>query len=79
MLDMCYADDNFIPTSWVECAIFSNFDLPKSIMPGLLTGIAGNINGTDPAAPNTNRVGTGTGVFTLGSPREIEFRLKIAF
>ena len=35
--------------------------------------------GADPASHNTNRVGVGTGVFTLGSPREIEFSLKIAF
>ena len=58
---------------------FANFDLPTSIMSGLLTGTAGTINGTDPLAHNTNRVGVGTGVFTLGSPREIEFSLKIAF
>jgi hypothetical protein len=58
---------------------FANFDLPTSMMSGLLTGTAGTINGTDPAAHNTNRVGVGTGVFTLGSPREIEFSLKIAF
>jgi hypothetical protein len=58
---------------------FANFDLPTSIMSGLLTGTAGTINGTDPAAHNTNRVGLGTGVFTLGSPREIEFSLKISF
>ena len=58
---------------------FANFDLPTSMMSGLLTGTAGTINGTDPLAHNTNRVGVGTGVFTLGSPREIEFSLKIAF
>ena len=58
---------------------FANFDLPTSIMSGLLTGTAGTINGTDPAGHNTNRVGVGSGVFTLGSPREIEFSLKIAF
>jgi hypothetical protein len=58
---------------------FANFDLPTSIMSGLLAGTAGTINGTDPAAHNTNRVGVGTGVFTLGSPREIEFSLKITF
>ena len=58
---------------------FANFDLPTSIMSGLLTGTAGTINGTDPVAHNTNRVGVGTGVFTLGSPREIEFSLKIVF
>jgi hypothetical protein len=58
---------------------FANFDLPTSPMSGLLAGTAGTINGTDPAAHNTNRVGVGPGVFTLGSPREIEFSLKITF
>jgi hypothetical protein len=58
---------------------FANFDLPTSIMSGLLTGTAGTIDGTGPASHNTNRVGVGTGVFTLGSPCEIEFSLKIAF
>jgi|SRR5580700_2674485 hypothetical protein len=58
---------------------FANFDLPTSIMSGLLSGTAGTINGTDPLAHNTNRVGVGTGVFTLGSPREIVFRLKITY
>lgn len=58
---------------------FANFDLPTSIMSGLLTGTAGTINGTNPAAHNTNRVGVGTGVFTFGSPREIEFSLKVTF
>jgi hypothetical protein len=58
---------------------FSNFDLPSSTMSGLLAGTAGTINGTDPAAHNTNRVGVGSGVFTLGSPRQIEFSLKVIF
>jgi hypothetical protein len=58
---------------------FSNFDLPSSTMSGLLAGTAGTINGTDPAAHNTNRVGVGSGAFTLGSPRQIEFSLKVIF
>ena len=58
---------------------FSNFDLPTSTMSGLLAGTAGTINGTGSAAHNTNRVGVGTGVFSLGSPRQIEFSLKIIF
>ena len=58
---------------------FANFDLPTSIMSRLLTGTASTINGTDLLAHNTNRVGVGTGVFTLGSPREIEFSLKITY
>jgi hypothetical protein len=57
----------------------ANFDLPTSIMSGRLPGTAvpGTINGPDPAAHHTSRVGVETGVFTLGSPCEIEFRLKI--
>jgi hypothetical protein len=58
---------------------FVNFDLPTSMMSGLLTGQAGSINGTNYAGHSTNRVGAGTGVFTLGSPRQIEFGLKVIF
>jgi hypothetical protein len=58
---------------------FANFDLPTSMMSGLLTGTAGAINGTNYAGQQVNRVGVGTGVYTLGSPRETEFSLKIIF
>ena len=58
---------------------FVNFDLPTSMMSGLLTGQTGSINGTDYAGHFTNRVGAGTGVYTLGSPRQIEFGLKVVF
>jgi hypothetical protein len=58
---------------------FVNYDLPTSMMSGLLTGQAGSVNGTNPIAHDANRVGAGTGVFTLGSPRQIEFGLKINF
>jgi len=58
---------------------FVNFDLPTSMMSGLLTGQTGSINGTNYAGHFTNRVGAGTGVFTLGSPRQIEFGLKVVF
>jgi hypothetical protein len=58
---------------------FSNFDLPGSMMSGLLTGGAGSINGTNKAGHFVNRVGVGTGVYTLGSPRELEFGLKLTF
>ena len=56
-----------------------NFDLPTSMMSGLLNGTVGAVNGTDYADHFTNRVGAGTGVFTLGSPRQIEFGLKVNF
>jgi hypothetical protein len=58
---------------------FANFDLPTSMMSGLLTGSTGTINGTNYAGQLVNRVGVGTGVYTLGSPRETEFSLKIVF
>ena len=58
---------------------FANFDLPTSMMSGLLTGSTGSINGTNYGGQLVNRVGVGTGVYTLGSPRETEFSLKIIF
>jgi hypothetical protein len=58
---------------------FANFDLPSNTLNGLLTGAVGQINGTDAAGHNINRVGVGTGVFALGSPRQIEFGLQLSF
>ena len=58
---------------------FVNFDLPTSMMSGLLTGSTGTINGTNYAGHFVNRVGVGTGVYTLGSPRQIEFGMKVTF
>jgi hypothetical protein len=58
---------------------FANFDLPSATLNGLLTGAAGQINGTNVAGHNIDRVGVGTGVFALGSPRQIEFGLQLSF
>jgi hypothetical protein len=58
---------------------FANFDLPGNALDGLLTGAAGQINGTTRVAHNVNRVGVGTGVYSLGAPRQIEFGLRITF
>ncbi len=58
---------------------FANFDLPGNTLTGLLLGSAGSINGTIYADHNVNRVGVGSGVFALGSPRQIEFGLTITF
>jgi hypothetical protein len=58
---------------------FANFDLPANMMNGLLTGAAGRINGTTRVDHNVNRVGVGTGVYSLGAPRQIEFGLRITF
>jgi len=58
---------------------FVNFDLPESMLSGSLSGAPGSINGTNYAGHFVNRVGVGTGVYTLGSPRETEWGLKIEF
>lgn len=58
---------------------FANFDLPGSMMSGLLTGSTGTINGTDYPGHFVNRVGVGTGVSSQGSPRAIEFGLSLTF
>jgi Carboxypeptidase regulatory-like domain len=58
---------------------FANFDAPTSMLSGLLNGGSGSINGTAPPDHFVNRVGVGTGVYTLGSPRQTEFSLKIDF
>lgn len=58
---------------------FANFDLPGMALNGLLTGVAGQINGTTSVAHNIDRVGVGTGVYSLGAPRQIEFGLRLTF
>jgi hypothetical protein len=67
---------------------FSNFDPSVSPLGGILNGSACSINGTvrhltsasqDQYDCLSDRVGLGTGVFGLGSPRQIEFFLKLSF
>jgi len=53
--------------------------LPGNALNGLLTGAAGQINGTNSEAHNITRVGIGTGVYSLGVPRQIEFGLRLSF
>jgi hypothetical protein len=57
----------------------SNFDGPNNPLSGALTGTPGSVNGTAGTQPNSNRLGLGSGVFALGSPRVIEFSLKMSF
>ena len=58
---------------------FANFDLPGTALNGLLTGAAGQINGTTSRGHNVDRVGVGTGVYSLGAPRQVEFGLRLTF
>ena len=58
---------------------FANFNIPGNVLSGILTGGAGSLNGTNYSSANSVRVGVGTGVFSLGAPRTIEFGLKVTF
>jgi hypothetical protein len=58
---------------------FANFDLPGMALNGLLTGAAGQINGTNRTGHDVDRVGVGTGVYSLGAPRQLEFGLRLMF
>jgi hypothetical protein len=63
---------------------FANFDPPKNTLSGVLSTVGqlptvGTLNGTSGQQPNSLRVGLGSGVFGLGSPRVAEFMLKITF
>jgi hypothetical protein len=58
---------------------FSNFDGPANPLSGVLSAAPGSVNGTPGEQPNSNRLGLGSGVFALGSPRVIEFSLKVTF
>jgi hypothetical protein len=60
---------------------FGNF----SRLSGLLSGASGSANGTfstrNGSNPDLNsvRVGTGSGVFAVGAPRQVEFGLRVTF
>src|SRR5262249_18501457 len=58
---------------------FSNFNIPGNVLTGILLGGPGSVNGTTRADTAAGRGGVGTGVFSLGAPRTIEFGLKLGF
>ncbi len=66
---------------------FRNWDASGNTLSGALSGQGGSINGTfgnllaNPTSTQTraNAIGTGTGVFSLGAPRAIEWGLKFNF
>ena len=66
----------------------ANFDGPANPLSGALTPlpvtgppnyIPGTLNGTSGEQPSSNRLGLGSGVFALGSPRALEFSVKFKF
>ena len=50
-------------------------------MSGILSGplAGGSINGTDKAGRESFRIGNGTGVYSLGAQRQIEFGMRVTF
>ena len=63
---------------------FSNFDGPAAPFSSILDGNPGSPNGTTSALEhgingNSLRLGLGSGVNALGSPRALEFELKLKF
>ncbi len=57
----------------------ANFDGPGNKLGGILNGGAGEVNGTTAVNRSATRTGPGSGVFTLGSPRQLEFGVKVVF
>lgn len=69
-------------------ANFANFDAPQLLLSGVLdaspgrslnnsTSNCGSIPGLCTA--RTNRIGPGSGVYSLGAPRQLEFQLRLTF
>jgi hypothetical protein len=60
---------------------FGNFDSSSNLMTGDLGAFGGSINGTSLSHGDheTTRVGAGTGVNTIGAPRQMEFGMRITF
>ena len=67
---------------------FANFDLPPLLLSGVLDGSPGRaLNNATESCGNipsictarANRVGLGSGVYSLGSPRQLEFELRLSF
>jgi hypothetical protein len=59
---------------------FANYNLPPNTMNGILFGSGnGSINGTTHSDQESFRVGNGTGVYSLGAARQLEFGLRLVF
>ena len=56
----------------------ANFDPIDNPLSGILSGLAGSVNGTPPRF-RANRFGLGTGSFSPGIPRAVQFSLRLRF
>jgi hypothetical protein len=50
-----------------------------SYLGSILNGGAGEVNGTTAANRFATRTGPGSGVFTLGAPKQVEFGVRVVF
>jgi len=57
----------------------ANFDGSGQLISGVLNAQQGSLNGTTYSGQTAQRVGVGTGVYSLGAPRVAEFGLKVTF
>ncbi len=57
---------------------FANYDLPASILKGVLTGLPGSINGTTPEN-RTNLAGVTGGTMSLGAPLSWQLSVRVSF
>jgi len=70
----------FTPTvSFYNVFNSANFNSPTNLLSGVLNGTSGSANGTPGQQPAADRIGLGSGVFSLGAPRMAEFTLKLRF
>lgn len=58
---------------------FANFDGPGNRLSGALNGTVGSVNGTAAIDRAANRIGPGSGVFSLAAPRQLQFGVKLTF
>jgi len=56
-----------------------NFDASGNRLLGVLNGAVGTVNGTTATERVTNRIGPGSGTFSFGAPRQIQFGLRLTF
>jgi hypothetical protein len=58
---------------------FANFDSPANKLSSVLNNVPGNALNATTAQNRTNRTGTGSGVFALGAPRQMEYGFRLLF